>query len=293
MTVSKVEVTTTPIPIPAQPMPQDPVQQFDWLATTVLHWRHDQLRVKSAPTQPANPLPAMGDAEWLKKCLHHSPVWAVCLEPALGEPTLNHWSTICEQVKKAVFLRSTAALELPQRRDPLSWTLKRGLDWLVAACLLVLLSPVLLLLAGCTYCGSGQPIFAREWRVGHRGELFRIIKFRTVTKDGSGLTSLGRWMQATHLEQLPQLLNVLKGEMTLVGPRPWTLSDPKRATSETCKRLNALPGVIGTWQAQVHSYCFDPDAANQSDLQYLNTWSLLQDLKVLLTVIIGSHRLQQ
>ena len=282
MTASNIEVSTAQVLILDELMLQKPIQQLDWFAAAILYWRRDQLWVKSAPTHPTNPLPAFYDDEWLKQCLHHSPIWAVCLDPNLHEATLKHWVNACEQVKKPVFLRWFSTVELPQRRSPFHWMLKRGLDWLVAACVLLLLSPLLLLLVGYVQYYLGEPVFSQEWCVGYRGELFRTITFRTASKDGLSLTPIELWMKTYHLDQLPQLFNVLRGKMSLVGPRLWTLSDPERASSEARKRLNALPGMI-TRRTKRQSACLALEAVNQSDLQYLSNWSLVEDFKILLT----------
>jgi lipopolysaccharide/colanic/teichoic acid biosynthesis glycosyltransferase len=150
-------------------------------------------------------------------------------------------------------------------------------------------------------CSPG-PVFFRQWRIGERGKLFRIIKFRTMIVDAEKLhhqvmanqkglhkreddpriTPLGRWMRKYSLDELPQLVNVLRGEMSLVGPRPWALYDAVRISREGQKRLNALPGITGNWQVKARSNQLDIEAVNHCDLEYLRTWSLWEDLKLLL-----------
>ena len=183
--------------------------------------------------------------------------------------------------------------------------MKRALDWAVAALLLILLSPMLLCLAGLIRMVSPGPIFFKQWRVGERGKLFQIIKFRTMIvgaerlhhqlmcnqdglhklQDDPRITPLGRWMRKYSLDELPQLLNVLRGEMSLVGPRPWALYDAVRINPELQPRLNALPGVTGAWQVESRSHLRDLNLVNRGDLKYLHTWSIKQDLKFLLLTI--------
>jgi lipopolysaccharide/colanic/teichoic acid biosynthesis glycosyltransferase len=87
------------------------------------------------------------------------------------------------------------------------------------------------------------------------------------------------------LDELPQLINVLRGEMSLVGPRPWALYDAIRIKPELHQRLNALPGMTGAWQIEARSEQLDLDAVTEQDLQYLKNWSLWQDLKILLLTV--------
>jgi lipopolysaccharide/colanic/teichoic acid biosynthesis glycosyltransferase len=141
--------------------------------------------------------------------------------------------------------------------------------------------------------------------VGERGKLFQVLKFRTmivgadaihhqVMGNQSGLhkraddpriTSLGRWMRRFSIDELPQLFNVLRGEMSLVGPRPWALYDAIRITPELRHRLKALPGLTGAWQVESRSKMLDLNAVNRRDVIYLKSWSLRQDLLFLLLTI--------
>lgn len=291
MTDSKVLVTISQTSILDLPTNQNSVQPFDWSTAAILHWRRDLLGVKSVPTQSTHILPAIYNDKWLSQCLIHSPVQAIYLDPTLSEAALKRWANACEQVKKNVFLHGVSSLRIPQRRSPKGWMLKRGLDWLVAACLLVLLSPFFLLLAGYVQYFSSQPVFSKEWCVGYRGELFRTLKFRMPSNDSSRLKTLERWMKTYHLDRLPQLLNVLRGEMSLVGTHLWTLSALMQKPSKTHRRLNTLPGII-THQPPKYPFYFDLESVNQADLQYLKTWSLVQDCKILLKVFNGSCRPQ-
>lgn len=293
MTDSKVVLGISRTSISDVPLVQNSIQQFDWSAAAVLHWRRNLLWVKSVPAQPTHLLPAICSSQWLYQCLIHSPVQAVYLDPTLSETTLKRWANACQQVKKKVFLCGVSSLTVPQRRSPKSWMLKRVLDWLVAACLLMLLSPFFLLLASYVQYFSSQSVFSKEWCVGYRGKLFHTIKFRIPSNNGSQLTALEHWMNTYNLDCLPQLLNVLRGEMSLVGTHLWTLSALAQATSETThKRLNTLPGVIAEQLNECPFYVY-LGTANQADLLYLKTWSLAQDCKIILTAFKCAHRPQQ
>ena len=104
-------------------------------------------------------------------------------------------------------------------------------------------------------------------------------------KDDPRVTPIGRWLRKYSLDELPQLFNVLQGNMSLVGPRPWALYDSVRISPEQRPRLNALPGITGAWQVQMRSTLLDLNAVNQCDLQYLQQWSLKEDLRFLLLTI--------
>ncbi len=247
-------------------------------------------------------LPSLESKQWLVECLKHSPVQLICIEPELGEAGLKFWADACEQANKSVFLRLPAAYKLPSKRCPRSWWLKRVIDWSAAALLLLILSPVMLGLVVLMLVHSPQPIFYQQWCVGERGKLFRLLKFRTMVmnaqtlhiqlmgnqkslqrhKYAQNITPFGRWMHKYRLDELPQLFNVLWGEMSLVGPRPWALYDAARISPETRQQLNALPGIIGAKQVEARSNLLDLNAINRCNLEYLHNWSLWQDLKVLL-----------
>jgi lipopolysaccharide/colanic/teichoic acid biosynthesis glycosyltransferase len=99
------------------------------------------------------------------------------------------------------------------------------------------------------------------------------------------VTPIGRWMRKYSLDELPQLFNVLRGEMSLVGPRPWALYDAVRLSPAVRQRLNALPGITGIWQVTGRSHLRDLDAVNRVDLRYMGNWSLRQDFKILLLTV--------
>lgn len=273
-------------------------------STHALTWRQRKLVVQYSPGG-VTPLPSLQDQEWLVNCLQRSPVTLVKLDPAINEMGLKSWANACQRANKPAYLRLPSTPNLPQKQRPLGWQLKRTFDCVVAALLLLLLSPLMLCLAALISIYSPGPIFFQQWRVGERGRLFKIIKFRTmvigadrlhhqVMGDQKGLhklqhdprvTPLGSWMRKYSLDELPQLFNVLRGEMSLVGPRPWALYDAVRINPDLRSRLNALPGITGAWQVQARSTLLDLNMVNNSDLKYLRTWSIWHDFKFLLLTI--------
>ena len=270
-----------------------------------LSWRQRKLIVRSLAQQESISLPPLNQADWLQNCLERSPVTLIKLDPTIGEEALTFWANACHAAKKPAYLSIRSVPDLPQKQQQLNWKVKRCLDWIVAALLLVLLSPMMLGLACLIKIWMPGPILFQQWRVGARGKLFKIIKFRTMVVGAENLhhqvmgrqtglhkllddprvTPLGRFMRKYSLDELPQLFNVLRGEMSLVGPRPWALYDAVRISPELQHRLNALPGVTGSWQVQARSHLRDLNFVNRQDLHYLSTWSIWCDLKWLVLTI--------
>ena len=305
MTTSKVLLTTSRILTLKTDSPFEQKQRERSLPGCTLRWRQKQLWVRCSEPGQRRYLPSLESEPWFVDCLKRSSVRLVCLDPKLGESGLKFWADGCEQANKKVFLRIPSNPELPGNRSSVSWWLKRAIDWLAAALLLLVLSPVMLGIIVLMRIYSPGPIFFQQWRVGERGKLFRIIKFRTMVvnaenmhhqvmgnqkglhkrKDDPRVTPLGRWMRKYSLDELPQLFNVLRGEMSLVGPRPWALYDAVRISPEGQKRLNALPGITGAWQVEARSNLLDLEAINRCDLEYLRSWSVWRDLKLLLLTV--------
>lgn len=167
---------------------------------------------------------------------------------------------------------------------------KRATDIIVSAIAIVVLSPVMLTLAVLIWATIGRPVFFRQQRLGYRGRPFGIIKFRTMhdARDAHGaprpdherLTRFGRWLRSLTLDELPELFNVLRGEMSLVGPRPLLPEYWDRYTSEERRRHDCLPGMTG-W-AVVHGRNALPwEQKFELDLWYVDHRSLWLDLRIL------------
>lgn len=270
-----------------------------------LKWRQGKLLVEPSQERVTNSLPALHNLDWFKRCLTTSRAKAVYIDPELGDSTLKLWADASEAANLPIFLRLPACSELPQKPFTLTWHLKRLMDRLAAAVLLVALSPIMLIVVGLMQLTMPGPIIFSQWRVGERGRFFRVLKFRTMIVDAekhhhrvmgqqTGLhklendprvTPLGRWMRKLSIDELPQLINVIRGEMSLVGPRPWALYDAVRIKPELRHRLHALPGITGAWQVEARSKQLDIDAVNQRDVEYLKDWSLKEDLRILLMTV--------
>lgn len=304
MTASGVALTTSKISILEAPL-LEKTSRANPLLNCDLKWRQDKLLIRPLNPVQKNCLPALRNEQWFRECLNSSSVQTICLDLDLNETGIKLWADACQAANKQARLRLPALQQLPQKRRPLSWQLKRLADRAAAAVLLLVLSPLMLVLAFLVAVSSPGPIFFQQWRVGQRGKLFRIMKFRTMVvdaekqhhlvmgaqaglhkrKDDPRITSVGGWMRKYSLDELPQLFNVVRGEMSLVGPRPWALYDAVRINQECQVRLNALPGITGAWQVESRSTLVDLDAVNRRDLQYLRDWSVAEDFKILLLTV--------
>jgi sugar transferase EpsL len=168
--------------------------------------------------------------------------------------------------------------------------LKRVFDITVSAVALVVLAPVMGLIALAVWRTMGRPVLFRQARPGLHGKPFVMYKFRTMRdlRDAEGnllpdearLTPFGRWLRATSLDELPELVNVLRGEMSLVGPRPLLMEYLERYTPEQARRHEVKPGITG-W-AQIHGRNnLSWEERLRLDVWYVDHWSLWLDLKIL------------
>jgi lipopolysaccharide/colanic/teichoic acid biosynthesis glycosyltransferase len=173
--------------------------------------------------------------------------------------------------------------------------LKRGFDILVSATALVLLSPVILATAVAVRIALGSPVLFRQVRPGLGGRPFELVKFRTmrhdpaggadVSKDAQRLTRFGSALRATSLDELPQLWNVLRGDMSLVGPRPLLMQYLERYTPRQARRHEVRPGITG-W-AQVNGRnALSWEAKFELDVWYVENRSFLLDLRIILLTLL-------
>lgn len=171
---------------------------------------------------------------------------------------------------------------------------KRFFDLLVSLLLLILLSPLLLILALLGWFTSGWPVIFAQARPGRGGRIFKLYKFRTMRDafdaqgkplpDAQRLTRLGRFMRAASLDELPELVNVLKGEMSLVGPRPLLVQYLERYSPEQARRHEVLPGITGWAQVNGRNALSWEDKF-KLDVWYVDNWSLWLDIKILFMTI--------
>ncbi|WP_416665964.1 sugar transferase [Egbenema bharatensis] len=171
---------------------------------------------------------------------------------------------------------------------------KGGMDRIVAAIALLILAPVCLIVALAIYLQMGSPILFIQPRCGKNGRIFNFYKFRTLTDDrdaaGNPLpdeqrsTPLGEFLRRSSLDELPQLWNVLKGDMSLVGPRPLVVRYLPRYTPEQARRHEVKPGITG-W-AQVNGRNgISWETKFKLDVWYVEHWNLGLDLKILLLTL--------
>ena len=184
------------------------------------------------------------------------------------------------------------------------WQVKGYLERGLSLPMLIVLSPILLIAALAILIDSGRPVFYRQRRVGYRGVTFKMIKFRTMVRDADerlpGLlaqnehqgvlfkirddprvTRVGAWLRRHSIDELPQLFNVLKGDMVLIGPRPVLAREVESFDEEAAhRRFLARPGMTGLWQVSGRSDLPWSDAV-RLDLHYVENWSVLGDLRIM------------
>jgi len=189
----------------------------------------------------------------------------------------------------------------------LGFVLKRVLDVLFSGTLLLLLLPFLIVLAIAIKLESKGPVFYSSERIGKKGRIFRCYKFRTMVRDAETrraefmhmnerdgvlfkisndprITRLGRFLRKYSLDELPQFINVLRGDMSVVGPRPPIASEVMEYKLNHLRRLDVTPGITGLWQVQGRQ---DPsfDSYVSLDVTYIENWSIFLDLKILIRTI--------
>lgn len=168
--------------------------------------------------------------------------------------------------------------------------MKRLFDFLLASVLLILFSPLFIAVSLLIFLKMGQPIFFRQLRPGYKEKIFGIYKFRTMTdeRDEKGnllpdeqrLVGIGKLIRSSSLDELPQLINVLKGEMSFVGPRPLLIEYLSLYNDEQKKRHNVLPGITG-W-AQVNGRnAISWEQKFKYDSWYVDNRSFWLDLKII------------
>jgi lipopolysaccharide/colanic/teichoic acid biosynthesis glycosyltransferase len=171
--------------------------------------------------------------------------------------------------------------------------LKRVFDTTLVLALLIVFSPLMLAVAIAIKLNSPGPIFFRQVRVGKNGRPFTMLKFRSMHQNACGdgfspksgsdprISSIGRLLRKTSLDELPQLINVLKGEMSLVGPRPEMPFIVKDYTALQCRRLEVQPGITGLWQISAHRKDLIHDNM-QYDLYYVQHQGIFLDAAILM-----------
>lgn len=204
-----------------------------------------------------------------------------------------------------------------------NWALKRAFDLVVASISLIVLSPVMLLVAVAVKATPPGPVLYRQDRIGHQGKTFTLLKFRTMRSDAKAevhekytsdwilgksgspeatengapnavlvhklttddrVTPVGKLLRATSIDELPQLWNVLRGEMSIVGPRPPLSYEVDKYTEAHKRRFEALPGITGLWQVSGRNRLSFEEMV-RLDISYIENWSLQEDLRILMRTV--------
>lgn len=218
--------------------------------------------------------------------------------------------------RRSVFRQLEDSSFLLRRSEPLALlsrpalvgsqlVLKRVLDVAGASLGLVVLSPVLVAVAAAVRLTSRGPVFFRQWRVGLGGDVFEMLKFRTMVADAEQrqaevaasnvysadplfkvaadprLTAVGHWLRRSSLDELPQFINVLRGEMSLVGPRPALPSEVSRYEQHHFVRFEVLPGMTGPWQVGGRNTIRNFEEVVRLEAEYIRGWTVWRDLRIL------------
>lgn len=197
----------------------------------------------------------------------------------------------------------------PSRLRVPSLMVKRSFDGVLAAAAVVLAAPLMVLIALAIRLDSPGPIFFRQERVGRNGRKFKIWKFRSMCADADltqaelahlnsygnrrlfklpndpRITRVGRFLRRSSLDELPQLFNVLTGEMSLVGPRPPLPREVEEYEPHHYIRLAVVPGITGPWQVNGRNLITDFEEVVRMERAYINSWSIWADLKILLRTL--------
>ena len=214
------------------------------------------------------------------------------------------------------FQTETASLEhgTSSRNETAYLVCKRAFDIVVSFCALVVLSPVFLIICLIIYLDDphGSPLFS-QMRIGKNGKAFRFYKFRSMVvnaedllaglqnqnemsgpafkmKNDPRITKVGKFIRKTSLDELPQLWNILKGDMSFVGPRPPLPNEVEQYTEEQKRRLSVTPGLTCYWQVQPSRNDLDFDEWFELDMKYIRERSMKIDIKIIFqTILVVLH----
>lgn len=204
----------------------------------------------------------------------------------------------------------------PTKRSRAHLFLKRTFDVVVAGLVFLLTLPIVLIAAVAVKLDSRGPVLFRQVRVGKDGEPFEMVKLRSMVQDAEAMrseldglnessgplfkmrsdprtTRVGRFLRKTSIDELPQLWNVMRGEMSVVGPRPALPEETEQWTPDLVERLRVLPGITGMWQVSGRSEA-DFEMYRRLDLYYVDNWSLTHDIKIVartFLVVLAWHNI--
>ncbi|MEO1067531.1 MAG: heterocyst development glycosyltransferase HepC [Cyanobacteria bacterium J06638_6] len=237
--------TTHPLTAGSRPNSPAPTSAAADQTLCRLLWRQGRLWVVPPSTSPYQiSLPALAQPEWFQSCLERSKAEAVVIDPQLGSEVMSFWAQACHQTGKPLYLRLPTMRTLPAKQDTWAWRTKCTLERIIGLALLVLFSPVMALFAIGINLQDGGPACQYSWCIGQRGRVFRMAQFRRTSIKTGETTSLGLWLELTRLDRLPRLFNLVRGDITLIGTKPWTIDEAVKVPTEFHTSLNALPGII-------------------------------------------------
>ncbi|MDD3012722.1 MAG: exopolysaccharide biosynthesis polyprenyl glycosylphosphotransferase [Candidatus Gastranaerophilales bacterium] len=199
-------------------------------------------------------------------------------------------------------------------RKPFQWALKRLFDFILSFTGIIIIFPILLIIAAAIKLESDGPVFFKQKRVGLYGREFYMYKFRSMRQNAEEsldllkdmnetnsimfkmsedprITNIGRLIRKYSLDELPQLFNVLKGEMSLIGPRPPLPDEVEKYENWHYIKFSTYPGLTGLWQVSGRASIKDFNLVVKLDFKYAENWNLFQDLCILLKtipVVIGA-----
>lgn len=212
-------------------------------------------------------------------------------------------ATIRQELETEIGFREEARFAARDDKS-IQLAMKRSLDIVGGVCLLVALIIPWIIVAIIIRIDSKGPIFLRQSRVGRYGQVFGMYKFRTMCdrademlaelkahneknndplfkmRSDPRMTRVGRWLRKTSIDEMPQLLNTIRGEMSLVGPRPPLPREVQVYTDRQLRRLDAKPGMTGLWQVSGRSL-LSFDEMVDLDLKYIEEWSFARDIVIL------------
>ena len=171
---------------------------------------------------------------------------------------------------------------------------KRLLDIILSFLAIILLSPIILMVSILVYFKLGSPVFFTQERPGKDEKIFKMYKFRTMSdeKDGNGellsdsirLTAFGKWLRSTSLDELPELFNILKGDMSIIGPRPLLVKYLPLYSAEQAKRHGVRPGLTGYAQANGRN-SLSWEEKFTMDVEYVNNVTFIGDIRIILQTV--------
>lgn len=218
----------------------------------------------------------------------------------------EHASVLCDSEYSIPEINPNAysGKQLRKKGGNVYWVCKRGCDLVISIAMLVVLSPVFLVISLLIACTSEGNVIYRHRRIGKNGKNIEVLKFRTMVKGADQyvalfdlaqkqewmskyklehdprVTPIGKFLRKSSMDELPQLINIIRGEMSLVGPRPVISEELEKYGVNKEKFLSVKPGLTGYWQAYARNNC-DYERRMQMELEYVDHANLLWDIQIL------------